>query len=89
VVCYATIFSCQRYVSNGSVGEHLMGFQDLLEQVPTAAVLRERVALADQRTTSTVFMRPVSQSGGNYLHGRVYWALTPEGRRRVVEVKLI
>jgi DNA-binding MarR family transcriptional regulator len=28
-------------------------------------------------------------TGGNYLHGHVYWALTPEGRRRVVEDKLI
>jgi hypothetical protein len=28
-------------------------------------------------------------TGGNYLHGHVYWALTPKGRRYVVEQKLI
>ena len=28
-------------------------------------------------------------TGANYLHGHVYWALTPEGRRRVVESKPI
>jgi len=28
-------------------------------------------------------------TGGNYLHGHVYWALAPEGRRYVVESKLI
>jgi DNA-binding MarR family transcriptional regulator len=28
-------------------------------------------------------------AGGNYLHGHVYWDLTPEGRRYVVERKLI
>ena len=28
-------------------------------------------------------------TGGNYLHGHTYWALTPEGRRYVVERKLI
>jgi DNA-binding MarR family transcriptional regulator len=29
------------------------------------------------------------ETGLNYLHGHVYWALTPEGRRYVVESKLI
>jgi hypothetical protein len=28
-------------------------------------------------------------TGGNYLHGHVYWALTPAGRKHVVEGKLI
>jgi DNA-binding MarR family transcriptional regulator len=28
-------------------------------------------------------------AGENYLHDQVYWALTPEGRRHVVEGKLI
>jgi hypothetical protein len=28
-------------------------------------------------------------TGANYLHGHVYWALTPEGRRYVVERNLI
>lgn len=28
-------------------------------------------------------------TGGNYLHGHVYWALTPDGRRYAVEAKLI
>jgi hypothetical protein len=28
-------------------------------------------------------------TGGNYVHGHVYWALSPEGRRYVVERKLI
>ena len=28
-------------------------------------------------------------TGGNYLHGYVYWGLTPEGRRYVVENGLI
>jgi DNA-binding MarR family transcriptional regulator len=27
--------------------------------------------------------------GGSYLHDQVYWALTPEGRRHVIEGKLI
>jgi predicted ArsR family transcriptional regulator len=31
----------------------------------------------------------VETTGGNYLHGHVYWALIPEGRRYVVESKLI
>ena len=139
--------------------------QDLLQEVPLAAVLRERVALADQKyeaalrdveqlrrkvaalekenaelraqipqtkqadlgddtkrvlvhifrarqleerdvgvMASTLGMeRGVMQyhldllreaglaesTGGNYLHGHTYWALKPEGRRRVVEGKLI
>jgi len=33
--------------------------------------------------------RLAEETGGNYLHGHVYWALTPEGRRYVVERKLI
>ncbi len=28
-------------------------------------------------------------AGGNYLHGHIYWDLTPEGRRYVVEHKLV
>jgi hypothetical protein len=28
-------------------------------------------------------------TGGNYLHGHVYWGLTPKGRQHVVEGKLI
>lgn len=28
-------------------------------------------------------------SGGNYVSGAVYWALTPAGRKKVVEEKLI
>jgi DNA-binding transcriptional ArsR family regulator len=28
-------------------------------------------------------------TGGNFLHGHVYWALTSEGRRRLVEGQLI
>jgi hypothetical protein len=28
-------------------------------------------------------------SGGNYVHGHVYWTSTPEGRRYVVEQRLI
>ena len=28
-------------------------------------------------------------TGLNYLHGHVYWVLTPEGRQRVVEDKLV
>jgi DNA-binding transcriptional ArsR family regulator len=139
--------------------------QDLLQEVPLAAVLRERVALADQKYEAAVrevedlkpkvaalerenaelrahippnvgaplgedtlrvlvqifkagqqehryvgvmagmlgMERGVVQyhldrlreagladtAGGNYLHGHVYWALTPAGRRRVVEGKLI
>jgi len=138
--------------------------QDLLQEVPLAAVLRERVALADQRyeaalreveelkrkyaalerenselrtqipqapqaplgeDTKRVLVqifrarqqeerdvgamaaalgmeRGVVQyhldrlrdagfaevSGGNYLHGHTYWALTSAGRRHVVEGKL-
>jgi DNA-binding MarR family transcriptional regulator len=27
--------------------------------------------------------------GGNYLHDQVYWSLTPEGRRHLVEGELI
>ncbi|MGA9195106.1 MAG: hypothetical protein WB037_08455 [Pseudolabrys sp.] len=27
-------------------------------------------------------------TGGNYLHGHVYWGLTPKGRQHVVEGKL-
>jgi DNA-binding transcriptional ArsR family regulator len=142
--------------------------QDLLQEVPLAAVLRERVALADQKYETA--MREVAQlkervadlerenaelraqipaddeddaaslqpdtarvlvhlfkanlpeardvgnmamtlgmergvlqyhldrlydaglaetAGANYLHGHVYWALTPEGRRYAVECKLI
>jgi DNA-binding MarR family transcriptional regulator len=139
--------------------------QDLLEQVPLASVLRERVALADQKYEAALreteqlkrkvealerenaeLREQISQAkeaylsddtkrvlvhlfkttqleardvgamatalgmergllkyhldrlheagltettGGNYLHGHVYWALTPAGRRRVVEGKLI
>ena len=139
--------------------------QDLLQEVPLAAVLRERVALADQKyeavlreveelkrkivalehenaelraqiqlrnekplsddaarvlvqvfrakrqeerdvgamATALQMERGVVQyhldrlyevgltesAGGNYLHGHAYWALTPEGRRRVVEGKLV
>lgn len=139
--------------------------QDLLQEVPLAAVLRERVALADQKYEAA--LRDVEQlqrrvaalekenaelkaqipqtkqadlsddtnrvlvhifrtgemeardvgamasalgmergimqyhldllegaglaetTGMNYVHGHVYWALTPGGRRRVVEGKLI
>ena len=28
-------------------------------------------------------------TGGNYVHGHTYWALTPAGRRRVVEGELL
>ena len=28
-------------------------------------------------------------TGGNYVHGHVYWALSPNGRRYVVERKLV
>lgn len=28
-------------------------------------------------------------TGGNYVHGHVYWGLTAEGRRYVVEMRLI
>jgi hypothetical protein len=28
-------------------------------------------------------------TGGNYLHGHVYWAITPKGRKYVVERKMI
>ena len=137
--------------------------QDLLEQVPLAAVLRERVALADQKYEAALreaeqlkrrvealegenaelraqipqakeaalgddtkrvlvhlFKAQAQQdvdaiamglgmergllqhhldcllkygladvTGLNYLQGRTYWALTPEGRRRVVEGNLI
>jgi DNA-binding transcriptional ArsR family regulator len=139
--------------------------QDLLQEVPLAAVLRERVALADQKyeaalrdveqlqrkvaalekenaelraqipqtkqaalsdDTNRVLVhifraeqleerdvgvmasalgleRSVMQyhldllreaglaesAGGNYVHRHIYWALKPEGRRHVVEGKLI
>ena len=137
--------------------------QDLLEQVPLAAVLRERVALADQKYEAALreaerlkrrvealerenaelraqipqakeaalsddtkrvlvhlFKAQAQQdvdaiamglgmergllryhldclfkygfadiTGLNYLQGHTYWALTPEGRRRVVEGKLV
>jgi DNA-binding MarR family transcriptional regulator len=139
--------------------------QDLLQEVPLAAVLRERVALADQKyeaamqrvqeleqkvaelerqnaelraqvpshgkisisgdtcsvlahifRTKDLDARDVGamamalrmergvleyhldrlheagfaeESGGNYLHGHVYWALLPEGRRYAVEHKLV
>jgi DNA-binding transcriptional ArsR family regulator len=139
--------------------------QDLLQEVPLAAVLRERVALADQKYEAALREveelkrkivalghenaelraqiqlrdeKPLSDdtarvlvqifkakqqeerdvgamatalgmergavqyhldrlyevglaesAGANYLHGHVYWALTPEGRRRVVEGKLV
>jgi DNA-binding MarR family transcriptional regulator len=146
-------------------GAFKMGLiQDLLEQVPLAAVLRERVALADQKYEAA--MRDVEElkrkvaalerenaelraqipetkdgalnadtirvlvhmfksemddrdvgaigktlgmeksvvkyhldrlyeaglaesAGGNYRLGHIYWALTPEGRRHVVERKLV
>jgi DNA-binding transcriptional ArsR family regulator len=141
--------------------------QDLLQEVPLAAVLRERVALADQKYEAAIrqvealkqrvtalehenaelraqiprqiksspalsddtvrvlvqifrardiedrdvgalaqvlgMERGVMQyhldrlydgglaetTGGNYLHGHVYWGLTPKGRQHVVERKLI
>ena len=28
-------------------------------------------------------------TGGNYLHGHIYWGLTPKGRQYVVERNLI
>jgi DNA-binding MarR family transcriptional regulator len=139
--------------------------QDLLQEVPLAAVLRERVALADQKYEAAMQrvqeleqkvatlerqaadlraqipsdeQRSISietcavlthmfrakdlnardvgtmanalgmeksaleyhldrlheagfaeTSGGNYLHGHVYWALLPAGRRYAVEQKLV